>query len=178
MRVQSLVWEEPLEEGTVTRCNILALRIPRTEEPGRLWSIGWQRVRHEWNDLACTHVTTQCSSVIRIQMAWLMKTIPWISPSERIMRQNHEAHVFSHHYKSTLAKWVVCMHPPLYLALCDLWTLHTPLSMGFSRQEYWGRLPFPSPRDLPNPGFEPKFSALQVNSLPTDPPEKPTKWVK
>ena len=95
----SVPGEEPLEEGTLTHCNILAWRIPRTEEPGRLQSIGWQRVRHKWNDLVHTHVTTQCSSAIRIQMAWLMKTIPWVSPLERIMRQNHEAHVFPHHYK-------------------------------------------------------------------------------
>ena len=37
------------------------------------------------------------------------------------------------------------------------WTVayHAPLSMGFSRQEYWSGLPFPSPEDLPNPGTEP-----------------------
>ena len=38
--------------------------------------------------------------------------------------------------------------------------------MGFSRQKYWSGLPFPSPRDLPNPGFEPVCPAVQVNSLP------------
>ena len=38
-----------------------------------------------------------------------------------------------------------------------LWTVacHTPLSMGFSRQEYWDRMPYPPPGDLPNPGLEP-----------------------
>ena len=35
-----------------------------------------------------------------------------------------------------------------------LWTLQAPLSMGISRQEYWSRLPFPSPGDLPNPGIK------------------------
>ena len=40
-----------------------------------------------------------------------------------------------------------------------------PLSMGFSRQEYWSGLPFPSPGDLPNPGIEPRSPALQANSL-------------
>ena len=40
------------------------------------------------------------------------------------------------------------------------------LSMGFSRQEYWSGLPFPSPEDLPNPGIEPGPPALQVSSLP------------
>ena len=37
---------------------------------------------------------------------------------------------------------------------------------GFSREEYWRGLPFPSPGDLPNPGIEPRFPALQTDSLP------------
>ena len=44
-----------------------------------------------------------------------------------------------------------------------------PLSMGFSRQEYWSGLPFPSPGDLHNPGIKPRSPALQVNSLLTEP---------
>ena len=39
------------------------------------------------------------------------------------------------------------------------------LSMGFSRQEYWGGLPFPSPEDLPDPRIEPRSPALQADSL-------------
>ena len=48
------------------------------------------------------------------------------------------------------------------------WTvaLQAPLSMGFSRQEYWSGLPFPSPGDLPNPGIEAESPALQTGSLP------------
>ena len=45
--VQSLGWEDPLEEKMVTRSSILVWRIPRTKEPGRLQSIGSQRVRHD-----------------------------------------------------------------------------------------------------------------------------------
>ena len=48
-----------------------------------------------------------------------------------------------------------------------------PLSMGFSRQEYWSELPFSSPGDLPDPGIEPRSPALQADSLPTEPPGKP-----
>ena len=40
--------------------------------------------------------------------------------------------------------------------------------MGFSRQEYWSGLPFPSPRDLPKPGIKPGSPALQAHSLPTE----------
>ena len=47
------------------------------------------------------------------------------------------------------------------------WTIahHVPLSMGFSRQEYWSGLPFLSPGDLPDPGIEPGSPALQTDSL-------------
>ena len=48
-----------------------------------------------------------------------------------------------------------------------------PLSMGFSKQEYWSGLPFPSPGDLPNPGMEPWSCALQADSLPSGPPGRP-----
>ena len=47
-----------------------------------------------------------------------------------------------------------------------------PLSMGFSRQEYWSGLPFPSPGDLPHPEIKPGFPALQADSLQSEPPEK------
>ena len=47
-----------------------------------------------------------------------------------------------------------------------------PLSMGFSRQEYWSGLPFPSPGDLPDPGIEPGAPALQADSLLSEPPGK------
>ena len=54
------------------------------------------------------------------------------------------------------------------------WTTayQAPLSMGFSRQEYWSGLPFPSPRDLPDPEIEPRSSALQADALPSEPPGK------
>ena len=56
------------------------------------------------------------------------------------------------------------------------WTVayQAPPSMGFSRQEYWSGLPFPSPEDLPSPGIEPVSPALQTNgTLPSEPPGKP-----
>ena len=51
-------------------------------------------------------------------------------------------------------------------------TLQTPLPMGFSRQEYWSGLPFPSPGDLPNLGIEPWSQALQADWLLSEPPGK------
>ena len=59
--------------------------------------------------------------------------------------------------------------------LCDPWTVahQAPLSMEFSRQEYWSGLSFPSPGDLPVPGIKPGSPALQADSLPSEPPRKP-----
>ena len=59
--------------------------------------------------------------------------------------------------------------------LCNPWTVaHQALpSMGFSRQEYWSGLPFPSPGDLPNPGIEPRSPTLQADMLTSAPPGKP-----
>ena len=79
--------------------------------------------------------------------------------------------------------------------LATSWTvaLQAPLSMGFSRQEYWSGLPFPSPGDLPNPGMELAYSALgggilyhwtsgkplgwgELNSKNTHSSDKPADW--
>ena len=55
------------------------------------------------------------------------------------------------------------------------WTAacQAPLSLGFPRQEYWSELPFSSPRDLPNPGIEPRSPSLAGRFFTTDQPGKP-----
>ena len=55
----------------------------------------------------------------------------------------------------------------------------TPLSKGFSRQEYWGGLPYPLPEDLTDPGIKPvspTSPSLQADSLPTEPPGSLSEW--
>ena len=69
--------------------------------------------------------------------------------------------------------------PTLKINLCCAmftWTVarQAPLSIGFSWQEYWSGLPFPSPGDLPHPGVEPGCPALLADSSPSEPTEKPT----
>ena len=58
------------------------------------------------------------------------------------------------------------------------WTVpyQTPPSTGFSRQEYWSGLPFPSPGDLPDLGIEPRSSTLEADALTSEPPGKPVLW--
>ena len=52
------------------------------------------------------------------------------------------------------------------------WTVvyQASLSMGFSRQEYWSGLPFPSPGDLPDPGMKPGSPVLEADVLTSEPP--------
>ena len=59
------------------------------------------------------------------------------------------------------------------LSCVQLFAHQAPPSMGFSRQEYWSGLPFPSPRDLPNPGIKPMSPTLQADALTSEPPGKP-----
>ena len=80
MWVQSLGREDPLEEGMATHSSILAWRIPWTEEPGRVQSTGWQRVRHERNDLAHTHVQSG-PKLHLIQSVGFLKSGSHFSPS-------------------------------------------------------------------------------------------------
>ena len=59
------------------------------------------------------------------------------------------------------------------------WTVayQAPLSMGFSRQEYWSGLLFPSPGDLPDPGIKPRSPTLQADALLSETPGKPEKTI-
>ena len=83
-------------------------------------------------------------------------------------------------YLSNLICVSVCL--PLCLGMLSCvqlfvtpWTVarQAPLSMGFSRPEYWSGLPFPPPRDLPDPGIKPRSPTLQADSLPAKPQGKP-----
>ena len=113
--------------------SILAWRIPRTEEPGRLKSMLSQRAGHNWaTEHMCTHTFSSVQLLSRVRL--------FVTPS-------------------TVAR-------------------QAPLSMEFSRQEYWSGLPFPSPGDIPNSGIERVFlacSALAGRFFTTMPPGKPPK---
>ena len=85
-------------------------------------------------------------------------------------------------FKTVMVKWImgyfsVIPDVVVFVAVTP-WTVphQTPLSMEFSRQEYWSGLPFPSPGDLPNPGIESGSPELQADSLPSEPQGKTYKW--
>ena len=67
----------------------------------------------------------------------------------------------------------VCVSCSVVSDLCDPMDHQTPLSMEFSRQEYWSGLSFLSPGDLLDPGIKPRSPALHADSLPSKLPGKP-----
>ena len=67
--------------------------------------------------------------------------------------------------------------PDSFVTPCTV-ARQAPLSMGFSRQEYWSGLPFPFSGDLLDQGIEPKSSALQADFLPAELQGKPTDRIK
>ena len=73
-----------------------------------------------------------------------------------------------------------CLHEWKLLSRVRLfatpWTVarQIPPSMGFSRQEYWSGLPFPSPGDLPDPGIKLRSPAFRADALPSEPPGNPS----
>ena len=79
-------WVQSLEKGMATHSNILAWRIPRTEEPGRLQSMGSQRVRRDWRDWARLHTRLfykdrinrlKPNTCSKIQVLFKMQINPW-----------------------------------------------------------------------------------------------------
>ena len=78
-------------------------------------------------------------------------------------------------YHLTTIRVIVVLVTQSHSTLCDpaiTVTHQAPLSMEFSRQEYWSGLPFPTPGDLSDPGIEPESPTLQADSLPSELPGK------
>ena len=125
-------------------------------KPDLLQSVGSQRVWHDWM-IELTDWLTQLKTHIfpTLQKPWSLRVVLTKGGGGLVVRL----------CPTLVTPWAVA---------CQ-----APLSMGFSRQEYWSGLPFPSPGDLPDPGIEPGSPALQADSLPTELWGKPlTKGLK
>ena len=91
----------------------------------------------------------------------------WSSNAKSGISQGSESKNRWHKWAFFRPKWKSLSHVRLFVTP---WTIQ---SMEFSRPEYWSGWPFPSPGDLPNPGIELRFPALQADSLPAEPQGKP-----
>ena len=116
--VQSRGQEEPLEKGMATHSSILAWRIPGTEEPNRLQSMGLQRVRHYW-------VTNTFTSLSR-----------WITLTEFQMLSKFYLSVRVLQRRSNRECVCVCEWLTLWTWLTWLWGLANPKSEGQTRPEF------------------------------------------
>ena len=115
-----------------------------TEEAGRLKSLGSQRVRH---NRVTEHSSQSTYSVTSYQgTAWRRKVAQSRCTVLQVTRAQHEEAKSLSRVQLFATPWTVA---------CQ-----APLSMGFSRQEYWNGLPFPSPGDLHNSGIKPRSPAL------------------
>ena len=130
--------------------------------------------------LCCiTELTSRCSSIMpqkQTHRKWdqICGYQRWEGVGSRNQRKMVKAEKFSI-IKAVSTIWCTILVTQSCLTLCDPGTIacQAPPSMGFSRQEYWSRLPFPSPGDHPNQGSEPRSPTLQADSLPSEPPGKP-----
>ena len=157
---------------------------------------GWVTLNQE-NIISKLQTQTQISSVIKLCLDSKVFLILWLPSSSVIQRKElpfqlhfcvtpcNKIPLFlvvgsfiwlknKYTYIGTIQreKWsssVVSNSATPWAVACNV-----PLSMGFTRQECWSRLPFPSPEDLPNPGTEPRSPALQADSLLDEPGGKST----
>ena len=88
------------------------------------------------------------------------------------------AGLFVHQYQPHCSVFKMCVCVSRSIMSNSLWphgftAYQAPLSMGFSRQEYWSGLPCPPPGGLSDPGIKPKSPALRVDSLPSEPQGSP-----
>ena len=102
---------------------------------------------------------------------------PFLNPGNMVGKVSRQLDVFRNRfydlnpYISSYLKWSEVKSLSRVSLFATLWTgaYQAPPSMGFSRQEYWSGLPFPSPGDLPNPGIEPVSPASQTEALLSEP---------
>ena len=123
-----------LEKEMATHSSVLAWRIQWMEKPGGLQSMGSHRVRHDWSDL-----------VVVVVVIYILYVYSW------------DFYVTLFHIYCPLSPCLCPFFPFIFVGCVSVtqacptlstpWTVahQTPLSMGFSRQEYWSGLPFPPP---------------------------------
>ena len=142
--VRSLGQEEPLEKGMATHSSILAWRIPWTEEPGGLQSMGSQRVGHNW--------ATFISLCLLLLLLSRFSRVRLCATPEM---EAHQAPLSLGFFKARTLEWVAIsfsnewkwkvkgkLLSRVRLPATPWTTAHqAPPSMGFSRQEYWSGVP-------------------------------------
>ena len=112
------------------------------------------------------------SSILAWRIPWIEKPGGLWSIGLQSVGHSWTTNTFTFHPCSVKLKVLVAQSYPTLSDPMDC-TLPGSSVHGILQQEHWSGLPFPSPRDLPDPGMEPRSPALQANSLLSEPPGKP-----
>ena len=198
--VRSLSREDPLEEGMATHSSMLAWRIPWTEEPGRLQSMGLQRVGHDWSDLACRHALQLTAGIYRLIQGQRTKELVWDSSSASawLYRGKFPLHGRGHDQNRKRTPALVIFLMCLVLIFSSVGSSLLPLGSPYLQRAWASHcsgfcccrgqalggaafsscgtctwLPF-DPWNLPRPGIDPVSPALAGRFLAIGPPGKPS----
>ena len=103
---------------------------------------------------------------------WAKACLPPALVNKVLLKYSHIIHLCIVHgcFHARMTEFSICDKKHVYLLVTQ--SCLTPLSMEFSRQEYWSGLPSLPPEDLSNPGINPRFPAFQADSLPSELPGK------
>ena len=130
MWVPSLGQEDPLEEGLETHSSILAWRIPWTEEPDGLQSMGSQRVRHDWSDLAFMHAQSN-STWITLGFSFCFLLKPLVNSGQPN----------SHHSFMLICSITVYIYSSFRVVICLFFNSICPFSILSSAVELYPQMP-------------------------------------
>ena len=144
----------------VNSLNYRSISAEKSAVPGRWWLA--QKFLLKFPFLFSFRVLSAC----KINPITL-RDLPHISPTIPFFKKEKKKE-----RKKERKKGKSLSHVGLFVILWTVAHQASP-SMGFSRQEHWRGLPFPSPGDLPDPGIKPGSPALQADALPSQPPGKP-----
>ena len=161
-----------------------------TGKPGVLQSMGLQRTGHDWATQQQFPWNPSCQTTASpITGMWTLAALSLLNSFRPFSTGSLSPVLKYGDVSPTLKQRNPSFLLQFFFGICVLshfsqsdsathWTVacQAPLSMEFSRWEYWSGLPFPSPGDLPNPGVKPESPVLQADSLPTGPPGKPSQW--
>ena len=109
------------------------------------------------------------TSLVTVAVAWSGIGWCWIGPASKGGSPGPHTHIFLADWGHMVVCVLVAQSCPTHCDPMD----YSLLSMAFTREDYWSGLSYPSPRDFPHPGIKPRFPALQVDSLPSEPWGKP-----
>ena len=171
-----IFWNLTLNSNSLRRWGLWAVTRLLGQSPHDGISALIKRLRKlQFPSLTWSHSERQSSMSLGAgphQTLNLLVYLSWTCQTAQLWETNF-CHLLRHPVYYIFVHHVTSSSYSMVSNLCNFTVLQAPLSMEFSRQEYWSGLPVSSPGDLPNLGIEARSPTLQADSLPSEPPGKP-----